>query len=154
MRPTAPRKRALIGGVVLALLSGCIPAQNVPPQLAATAAPPFVITDERLYTERYSVQPPRGWRVIAGAAEDPYTFQFIHPDDTALVGVAVRAIADRELPRPAGLTVAPEQAWVGRVAQGEIALFAVGAPSDSEALTEVMQSVAASVATPTPTPPR
>jgi hypothetical protein len=141
--------------LLLALLTAaCVPARDVPPQLSATAAPPYVISADGLSTARYQVRPPAGWRVIAGPAQDPYTFQFVNPADSALLVVSDRAMADDALPRPAGLPVPSEQALVLRgPADAPAFVYAVGAPSEAEALGVILARVAESLRPPAdPTP--
>lgn len=96
--------------LILWLLVGCIPARDVPPQLSATPAPSYQVTGDSLITEKYALTPPNGWRLIAGPAEDPYTFQFIAPDNTALIVISDRVLTPELLPLPAALGMEREAA--------------------------------------------
>lgn len=89
--------------LMLWVLAGCIPARDVPSQLSATAAPAYSVFGDTLITDIYTVTLPKGWRIIAGPAEDPYTFQFISPDNTALIMVSNRQLTVESLPIPAAL---------------------------------------------------
>ncbi|MCU0464467.1 MAG: hypothetical protein MUF38_07830 [Anaerolineae bacterium] len=121
--PPTVRRNLFLMYLALALV-GCVGAQDVPPQLAATAAPSYSITEAGLNTDRYSIVPPLGWRVIAGPAEDPYTFQFVQPEDTALMVVSDRPLTAESLPRPAGLADVPD----GEVVAGTQAVSRDGQP--------------------------
>lgn len=72
----------------------------MPPQLAYTPGPTYHLDARWLTTAIYSVETPDGWRVIAGPAEDPYTFQFVAPDNTALIVVTESELSAP--PMPAG----------------------------------------------------
>lgn len=134
---------------LLMVLAACVPARDVPPQLSATAAPPYVISADSLSTARYQVRPPAGWRVIAGPAQDPYTFQFVNPADSALLVVSDHAFADEALPRPAGLPVPPNQALVLHgPADAPALVYAVGAPGEAEALRVILAQVVESLRPP------
>lgn len=89
--------------LVLALifsLAACSP-RELPPQLAATAAAPYILTDSELRTGLYTLVPPAGWRIISGPAEDPYTFQFIAPENDALIVVSNHAQPNPPVPAAA-----------------------------------------------------
>lgn len=77
------RRRALFV-LLLLLLAACAP-REVPPQLAYTPGPAYTLTIHELMTEIYTVETPPLWRVIAGPAEDPYTFQFVSPENDASI---------------------------------------------------------------------
>ena len=77
------RRRAAFVLLVL-LLAACTP-REVPPQLAYTPGPAYTLTRHELMTELYTVETPPFWRVIAGPAEDPYTFQFVSPENDASI---------------------------------------------------------------------
>lgn len=82
---------------LLLLLSACSPRET-PPQLSFTAAPPYTLTENRLVTGLYTLDTPSGWRVIAGPAQDPYTFQLITPENDALIVVSDRGIDNPPMP--------------------------------------------------------
>lgn len=83
--------------VILVLLSACSPRET-PPQLAFTPGPAYRLTDRTLITDLYSVETPSGWRVIAGPAEDPYTFQFVAPDNDAIIVISNHEITTPPVP--------------------------------------------------------
>ncbi len=87
-----------LGGEVLLflilLLSACAPRET-PPQFAYTPGPPYTLDSRTLTTGIYTVETPDGWRVIAGPAEDPYTFQFVAPDNDALI-----VLSDHQIENP------------------------------------------------------
>lgn len=125
----------------MCVMTGCIPAQDVPPQLSATAAPAFIITDKALITDTYTLTPPWGWRVIAGPAENPYTFQFVSPDNDALLMVSDRALTPDSLAMPAGLTISREQALAEVEARGEIYGGFIGHPDRGDELREELSKL-------------
>ncbi len=96
--------------LILCLLVGCIPARDVPPQLEATAAPAYQFIGETLQTDLYTVTPPEGWRLISGPGQDPYTFQFVNPDNTALIVLSDHVLTSDSLPIPAGLSITRDEA--------------------------------------------
>jgi len=137
--------------LMLLMLSSCVPARDVPPQLSATPAQSYQVTDEALITDLYRVTPPDGWRIIAGPADAPFTFQFINPDDTALIILSDRPLTPRELPHPARLSEYPIDDLIGGVSVVErqqgawLNIGFIGLLEDQAALEAIFRQVAASV---------
>jgi len=137
--------------LMLLMLSSCVPARDVPPQLSATPAQSYQVTDEALITDLYRVTPPDGWRIIAGPADAPFTFQFINPDDTALIILSDRPLNPRELPHPARLSEYPIDDLIGGVSVVErqqgawLNIGFIGLLEDQAALEAIFRQVAASV---------
>lgn len=86
--------------ILLFLLAACSP-RELPPQLSYTPGPPYTLDGRTLITDIYTVQTPAGWRVIAGPAEDPYTFQFVAPDNDTLIVLSDHAIDNPPQPQNA-----------------------------------------------------
>jgi hypothetical protein len=114
--------------LILLLLAACSP-RELPPQLSYTPGPPYTIDGRTLTTGIYTVETPDGWRVIAGPAEDPYTFQFVAPDNDALIVLSDHEIENPPQPLNADAAVLETQAVEAR--GGESPLYAVlVAPAD------------------------
>ena len=90
--------------LVLLFLAACSP-RELPPQLSYTPGPPYTLDGRTLTTGIYTVEAPDGWRVIAGPAEDPYTFQFVAPDNDALIVVSDHEIENPPQPKSADAAV-------------------------------------------------
>jgi len=137
----------LLGG----LMVGCIPAREVPPQLSATPAQSYQVTEDTLTTFLYSVTPPDGWRIIAGPAEDPYTFQFINPDDTALIVLSNHDLTPEELPRPSHLNgddpaqIMRVVSIIERATRSMLSIGIIGLSQDKAALDAIFLQTATSV---------
>jgi hypothetical protein len=120
------RQERGLGGEVILLallfLAACIP-RELPPQLAYTPGPPYTLDGRTLVTDIYTVETPDGWRVIAGPAEDPYTFQFVAPEDDALIVLSGHAIA--EPPQPMNADASTLAAEHVEALAGETPLYAV-----------------------------
>ncbi|MBK9124174.1 MAG: hypothetical protein IPM16_13800 [Chloroflexi bacterium] len=130
--------------VVALLFAGCAPRES-PPQLDFTPGPAYVITEDEVRTAAYTVTTPREWRVIAGPAEDPYTFQLVAPEDRALIALSVRPLD----PPPTMQDVALDD-LVTRTAQtagplGTVYAVLVAAPGEIDGFAEVLAAVVASV---------
>lgn len=104
------------------LLAACSP-RELPPQLAYTPGPAYRLDGQMLITERYSVETPGGWRVIAGPAEDPYTFQFVAPDNEALIVLSDHRIENP--PQPLNATASTLAIRRAEAQTGEGPLYAV-----------------------------
>lgn len=91
MRRTVRRSALALSLAAAVSLASCAPRES-PPQLEFTPGPAYVITQDELRTDAYTVTTPRDWRVVAGPAEDPYTFQFVAPDNRALIALSVRPL--------------------------------------------------------------
>ena len=114
--------------LVLFLLAACSP-RELPPQLSYTPGPPYTLDGRTLTTAVYTVEAPEGWRVIAGPAEDPYTFQFVAPDNDTLIVLSDHEIDNPPQPLNADATALETQAVEAR--SGDSPLYAVlVAPSD------------------------
>lgn len=146
MRRTVRRSPPVLGVLLAAvlLITSCAPRES-PPQLDFTPGPAYVITEDELRTDAYTVTTPRDWRVIAGPAEDPYTFQLIAPDDRALIALSVRPLD----PPPVMQGVALDD-LVTRTAEtagplGAVYGVLVAAPGEIDGFAEVFAAVVASV---------
>jgi hypothetical protein len=88
MKPTKTAKtksrKRLSGWIAALVLAACVPA-SPPPQLAHTPGAPVVVTNERLYTQYFSVVRPAGWRVTTSAANVPLAVTFVAPEGDALM---------------------------------------------------------------------
>jgi hypothetical protein len=112
----------------LLLLAACSP-RELPPQLSYTPGPPYTLDGRTLTTDIYTVETPDGWRVIAGPAEDPYTFQFIAPENDALIVLSDHAIENP--PQPMNADAAALETQTVEARGGESPLYAVlVAPKD------------------------
>jgi hypothetical protein len=78
--------RYLCGVIGAALvLIGCIPAQELPPQLAFTPGAPLTINATYIQFAGVRVEYPLEWRVITSAAETPESLLLIAPQGDALL---------------------------------------------------------------------
>ena len=107
---------------VLLLLAACSP-RELPPQLSYTPGSPYTLDGHTLTTALYTVEAPDGWRVIAGPAEDPYTFQFVAPDNDALIVLSDHAIENP--PQPLNADAAALETQTIEARGGESPLYAV-----------------------------
>ncbi len=130
---------------VLFVSAACSPRET-PPQLAFTPGPAYRLTDQTLITDLYSVETPPGWRVVAGPAEDPYTFQFVAPDNDAIIVISNHEIATPPVPLgvEAGSVMSPRtiQLEVGGQA---ITVMLVAPTTLTEGLTPTLDRVVASL---------
>lgn len=133
----APAVPALL---LVLLLAACSPRET-PPQLAYTPAPAYTLSDRLLTTDVYAVEPPAGWRVIAGPAEDPYTFQFVAPENTAIILVSDHDVA--EPPVPLGADAAAIS--VQTVRADEVYVILIASEDAIEALSPVRDAVVTSL---------
>ena len=108
--------------LVLLLPTACSP-RELPPQLSYTPGPPYTLDGRTLVTDRYIVETPDGWRVIAGPAEDPYTFQFVAPDNDALIVLSDHEITDP--PQPLNVGAGTLMTENTQIQTGDTPLYAV-----------------------------
>ncbi len=130
--------------LLILALAACSPRET-PPQLAFTPGPAYTLTDRLLVTGAYTVETPPAWRVIAGPAEDPYTFQFIAPDNDALIVLADHEITDAPRPLSAGEHDMTETTAEGRAGDRRIYAVLVASSADSRALMPLLDAVIASL---------
>lgn len=74
----------------MAACSTAAPART-PPHLDYTPGPAVIVTEDTYHAGAFSVQYPRGWRVITPAAFSVPWVVFVTPDETALVALALVA---------------------------------------------------------------
>lgn len=83
------RVAALLLILLLVAACGRIAPATEPAQLSQTAGPPVTVTDRSVTTIAYTVDYPADWRVITSPAfAQPWTV-FAHPEDRAVIVVAV-----------------------------------------------------------------
>lgn len=124
--------------------AGCAPRESLP-QFDFTPGPAYVVTKDEVRTDAYTLTTPRQWRVIAGPAEDPYTFQLVAPENRALIALSVRPLDPP--PVMQGVALA---GVVTRTAQttgplGAVYAVLVAAPDEIDGFAGVFEAVVASV---------